>query len=191
MSSPNLENRTPSPVSLFGPGAVNKDAKIITTTSSSEQTVDSKINSELDSSKKILTTKSMLFDEEEDKVNVDDSGDERSPKHSTSSPQHVSHPVISPPKRSFFITDILSENRSPENHSQSFSAFRPLRVPSHYLSPRNNVTKDRIPPHPFLAYGDLARQQSLDEMRNESGTDKDDHDDDDDDDSDDMGTDGK
>ena len=44
----------------------------------------------------------------------------------------VQRPIASTPKRSFFITDILSEDKS--SPARPCSAFRPLRVPNSLLN---------------------------------------------------------
>lgn len=88
-------------------------------------------------------------------------------------------PLVSPPRRSFFITDILSESH--RDRTQSFSAFRPLRVPSRYLSSHGSLHSDVINKHNFVNFESLSKNGPADDYRNDTIDDKD-HDEDDSDD---------
>ncbi|XP_060079107.1 homeobox protein ceh-31-like [Ylistrum balloti] len=84
-----------------------------------------------------------------------------------------------PPRRSFFITDILSEGH--RERTQTFSAFRPLRVPSRYLSSHSSLNTEAISKHNFVNFASLGNTGHADDYRNDTGDDKDDDEDDSDD----------
>ncbi|XP_069122576.1 barH-like 2 homeobox protein [Argopecten irradians] len=88
-------------------------------------------------------------------------------------------PLVSPPRRSFFITDILSEGH--RERAQTFSAFRPLRVPSRYLSSHSSLNTEAIAKHNFVNFASLGGTGHGEDYRNEAGDDKDDEEDDSDD----------
>ncbi|OWF55698.1 homeobox protein ceh-31-like [Mizuhopecten yessoensis] len=88
-------------------------------------------------------------------------------------------PLVSPPRRSFFITDILSEGH--RERTQTFSAFRPLRVPSRYLSSHSTLNTEAIAKHNFVNFASLGNTGQADDYRNDTVNEKDEDEDDSDD----------
>ncbi|XP_061170157.1 homeobox protein ceh-30-like [Saccostrea echinata] len=132
-----------------------------------------------DSDKNVIVDKSDSEEETERKHDDDNSdGTEETNCFQPTFPI-VQRPIAATPKRSFLITDILSEDKS---STKPCSAFRPLRVPPALVSTCNSSFSPVSASQHCLNFSSLKRQKS----ENKTYDDDDEIDEDDDEDDDDR-----
>lgn len=91
----------------------------------------------------------------------------------------IQRPIATTPKRSFFITDILSEDKS---SPRTCSAFRPLRVPSSLIANSASVAEHCLNFPSLKSHSEIDKASEIKTSDDDEDIDDDEDDEDDDDD---------
>lgn len=91
----------------------------------------------------------------------------------------IQRPIATTPKRSFFITDILSEDKS---SPRTCSAFRPLRVPSSLIANSASVAEHCLNFSSLKSHSEIDKACEIKTSDDDEDIDDDEDDEDDDDD---------
>nr|XP_011419820.2 homeobox protein ceh-31 isoform X1 [Crassostrea gigas] len=91
----------------------------------------------------------------------------------------IQRPIVTTPKRSFFITDILSEDKS---SPRTCSAFRPLRVPSSLIANPGSVAEHCLNFSSLKSHSEIDKASESKTFDDDEDIDDDEDDEDDDDD---------
>lgn len=91
----------------------------------------------------------------------------------------IQRPIATTPKRSFFITDILSEDKS---SPRTCSAFRPLRVPSSLIANPGSVAEHCLNFSSLKSHSEIDKASESKTFDDDEDIDDDEDDEDDDDD---------